>query len=139
MNVDLSKVVLYSGTNAFKNTGMYPGTLSFPTSAAAGAEAKTTYVINLASPPVFTDFFAYYNDFNDSYMGITNKQWYDGSGVALYVNTSPYAGWVTGDIFPVINGKTLTVTASFWNPYDTTVSINPVSVKFALIDSALAS
>lgn len=143
MTVDLSKVVFYSGANAFKNDGtVYTGSLTFPTSLTSGQLGAVTTSFTLSSAPQFSKFFANFVETVDA-MNSKPAQWYDEElcySVGIYINSpSIYANWYAAFIYPIINGNTVTVRLEFQNPYGTSITLNPLTVPFAFVEYTLAN
>lgn len=148
--IDLSKVVLATQYNSFKNNNIYTGSINFPTSVAAGVTTQTTVTIALNETPNFSKFFGYFQEFTDTDQqytvgsGYNGAEWYPsnvgGQGdVGLLVitplaNAGPYGGFLYG----VIQDNALVVTASITNIYSSTATYQALNVPFAFIDYSLS-
>jgi hypothetical protein len=145
MSVDLSKVILATPYNAFKNDGdLYTGSINFPTSLTAGQLSVTTVPTTLGELPQFSKFYAYFQEFLDATVG-NPQQWYPAGvggqwGVGIHVSApAPNVGWLNAAIYPVILGNTILVTAQVFNPYSNTVTLNALNVPFAFVEYTLAN
>ncbi len=146
---DLSKLILYTPDNAFKNVNSYSGSVTFPTTLAAGSVSSPTTVVQLTDTPVFTVFFAQFLEINDATFlygfgaGTTPKRWYAGNVanyIGIHVNApAPNVGWLLASIYPVINGNTVTMTGYVFNPYGVGVTFDALSVPFVFIEYTLAN
>lgn len=144
-NPQSDKLILYSGFNSFKNSDKYSGSISFPTSVAAGAVGTKTSVFALDDPPVYTEFFSYFKLVSDTIFSTGNSNWYGeavsgAANVGVHVSApSANAGWIGASLYPVIDGTTVTITAEVVNPYGSTITIDALSVDFVFIDYTLAN
>lgn len=148
MTVDLTKLILDTPYNSFKNVNKYLGTLSFATSVLAGATLAPTTNIILTDTPVFTAFYCNFLENIDATFGVGSAQWYN-IGAASAVNPNigilitgpaPHVNeWSGCTVYPVINGNTLTVTGNFHNPYAVNLTLQALSVPFVFIEYTLAN
>lgn len=141
---DLSKLILYSPDNSFKNVNKYPGSLSFPTSLTGSQVSNTSVTISLSDSPVFLEFFANFLELLDAINGIGSAQWYSanvsgGNDIGIHVTTAPHVGWIGCSLYSVVSGSTVTVTGTVINPYSSTVSLDPLTIPFVFIDYDLAN
>lgn len=145
MSVDLSKLILHSGFNAFKNDGnVYIGSISFPASMTTGQFYTTTVSFTISSSPQFTRFFAFFRETVDATLLGGGAQWYPGNvavgSVGVHVNApAPNVGYLNGAVYPIINGNTVTVKAELKNPYGNSITLDALSVPFAFIEYTLAN
>lgn len=149
--INLDHVKFYSGANSFKNIAKYSGSASFPTSAAAGTITVTNHNFGLPSAPVQSLLLCNFLEVVEaiatygSAAGTTPKRWYSTvvggtASVGVHVNApAPRVGWLSGYIYPVINGTTLTVTTVLVNPYADAITLDALTVPFTFVDYALAS
>ena len=146
MSADLSKLIFSSSANTFKNdNAVYLGSISFPTSVLASSTASTTTTVTLPESPVFSKFFAFYKEYYDARLGTGSAQWYSSSmpglgGIPVDITApSAQAGWINAWLYPVINGRILTVTALISNPYALNITVAALSVPFAFVEYTLAN
>lgn len=152
MTADLSKLVLYTPDNAFKNVNSYSGTVALPTTLAAGTLSTTTSVVNLTVAPIFTEYFAQFLEIAqaiDTYgtaAGTTPLRWYSGNvagggfNIGIHVNApAPRVGWLGASLYPVINGTTVIMTAQVFNPYVDIITFDAITVPFVFIEYELAN
>lgn len=144
MNVDLSKLILHTGYNAFKNDGLvYTGSIDFTTSLTSSQLWTSTTSFTISSFPQFTKFFAFFQEAVDATTLLGSAQWYPNNvavgSIAAHVTTAPFVGYIGASIYPIINGNTVTVTAELQNPYASTVSLDALNVPFAFIEYTLAN
>lgn len=144
---DLTKVQYSSEANSFKNDStIYSGTLNFPTTCVPGVNTVSSSV-TLTSSPVFSVLYAFFQESMDTLQqslvgsGYNAAQWYLASvdvGVGLTVTApSAHAGVLSGQIYPQINGDTVTVVGLLNNPYDVNITLSALSVPWAFIEYTL--
>jgi hypothetical protein len=145
MSVDLSKVVLATSANSFKNDDqIYTGSINFPTSLLASQLSVTTVTVNLSEVPNFSKFYAYFKEYLDATVGGA-AQWYPANvggqwSVGIYVSApSGYAGWINCAIYPVIEAGVIYVTAAVFNPYSVNITLTALNVPFAFVIYSLAN
>lgn len=142
---DLSDLIFYSPDNAFKNVNSYPGSITFPTSVLAGATATVTSVITLTDTPVFTNFFTNFLQITDAEFSTGSAQWYTsnesgGDDIGIHVTApAPDVGWLNASVYPVIDGNTVTVTGTVFNPFSGTVTLTALTVPFVFVEYTLAN
>lgn len=145
MTVDLSKLILYTPDNAFKNVNKYSGSVVFPTSATAGQTVTVTTTVSLTDVPIYTDYFAQFVELEDAITGGSSKLWYSGNeagnfGIGIHVSAPVgNVGWLGCGVYPVINGTTLTMTGTFINPYSNSITLDALTVPFVFVEYTLAS
>lgn len=142
---NLSDLIFYSSDNAFKNVNSYSGSVTFPTSVLAGATATVTSVITLTDTPVFTNFFANFLQITDAEFSTGSAQWYTsnesgGGDIGIHVSApGPDVGWLDAFVYPVINGNTVTMTGSVFNPFSGTITLDLLTVPFVFVEFTLAN
>jgi hypothetical protein len=149
--VDLTKAVLVSDYNAYKNDSIvHTGSITLPTTLTAGQNSLTTVTVSLDIAPNFSQFFAYFTEYLDltTYPNgvYGDPHWYPvdaaSSGACGVWVTAP-AGNVgsplTVNINPVIVGTTIQVQAVIFNPYSNSVTLAPLTVPFAFTQYSLIS
>jgi len=139
--MDLSKTILTSDTNAFKNVARYDGTIVFPTSLAADASTFVTVTIPMEDLPKFSNFSAYFLETSDANYGIGSAQWYNNSiarnGVAIENLT--FGGFDGASVYPVLEGSNVVVTGFFQNAYGVDITMAPLSVPFSFVEYTVDS
>ena len=144
MSVDLSELILYSPDNAFKNASSYSGTIVFPTSLSTGQNWTGSFSVNLSVDPVYSMFYAYFQEFFDATLG-NSAQWYPANvsgyfNIGIYVNSPTVnAGWISCGIYYILNGNTIKVVGNVQNPYSNSITLNALSVPCVFIDYTLAN
>lgn len=149
MTVDLTKLVLYTPDNAFKNVNRYSGSLTFPTTIPASSTTLITTVFSLTDTPVYTEFFANFLELNEATStygtayGTTPVRWYSGNvagqfGIALH-ETAPASTWINVGIYPTIVGNTVTITGAVFNGSGSVLTVNALTVPFVFIEYTLAA
>lgn len=141
----LGDLTLYSPNNAFKNINSYPGSINFPTSVTSGSTVTVTSVITLTDTPVFTNFFANFLQVTDAQFSVGSAQWYTsnesgGVDIAIHISApAPDVGYTNAALYPVINGNTVTVTGTVFNPFAGTITLTPLTVPFVFVEYTLAN
>lgn len=148
--VDLTKAILVSDYNAYKNDSVvHIGSITLPTSLTAGQSSLTTMTVGLDIAPNFSQFFAKFTEafnltqFSNGIYG--NPQWYPIDAAAsgacgVWVTApGPEQSVLTANINPVIIGNTIQVQALIFNPYNTTITLGPLTVPFAFTQYSLAN
>lgn len=144
MSIDLSKVQFASTYNSFKNDGLlYTGSISFPTSLTAAQQYTATTTISTLVNPQFSKFYANFLEIVDAINSVGSPQWYDATiaanSVAILVTGPPgEAGWINCGVYPIISGNEIVVTASIFNPYPVSITLQPLTVSFAFFEYTLA-
>lgn len=141
---DLTKLILYSPDNAYKNVNKYSGSITFPTSLTSGQTATVTSTVILTASPVYTRFFSNFVELNDAVAASVTKQWYSANvsgnfGIGIHISTAPFTSWVGCGLYPVINGNVVTVTGVVINPTGSTVSLDALIVPFIFLEYTLAN
>lgn len=148
---DLSKLILYTPDNAFKNVNVYTGSINFPTSLSAGQTATVTSAITLTDSPVFTNWFAYFLEETEAIgiygfsAGTTPQRWYSGNvagnfGIGIHVNSpAGNVGWINCGLYPIINGNVVTMTGVVFNGYSNSISLDALNVPFVFVEYTLAN
>jgi hypothetical protein len=141
--IDLPKLILYSPDNAFKNINRYNGNITTPASAASGATVYSYGTpVTLSEAPIFTQSYAYFNQYYDANASISNPQWYAYNSfddIPIYVTTAPYTGWITGTLYFSITGTTITPSFAVTNPYAGTVNFTQITIPYSYIEYQLAN
>lgn len=144
MNVDLSKVILDSNYNAFKNNNSYPGSITFPTAVPPATISvpftATSTSFTLIEAPVYSVFFAKFTEFIDGLTGSVDLQWYAAlvaSDNVAYFDPA-HSPALPGQLQLSLNGTVATVTASVINQTANTYHVTLV-VPFVFIDYTLAN
>lgn len=147
MTVDLTKLILNTNFNSFKNVNSYSGTLTLPASVPPATlvapYAIASSSVTLTEPPVFTAFFAYFNEFSDALNGFNNPQWYNAATPGGYNVAYPaLLDVVNGNLGffmgPIINGSTVTIQAQTSNTTATTYAAS-VTVPWVFVQYTLAN
>lgn len=144
MASDISKLILYTPDNAYKNISVYSGTIHFPTSLSSGQQLTVTSTFTLGAAPSLSKLFAYFTEVADAIYSYRGSEWYPGEvasfNIGIYVSApSGNVGWLNCGVYPVINGNTVTVTGAVANPYSNSITLNALSVPFVFIDYELAN
>jgi hypothetical protein len=148
MTVDLSKVVLSTSANSFKNDGVqYSGSIALPSSLTSTQTYIATQTITLDEQPQYSKFYAQFYEVTDAIFNsgnYTNLQWYPANvggwgQVAVHTTTSPFTGAFGGFIYPVINAGTILVTLRIVNPYSATIALTSYTIPWTFIIYSLAN
>lgn len=145
MSVNYDNVQFASSANAFKNDNtLYSNTFAFPTSLTSGQLYQGTQTTTLSVTPKFSKFYANFKEYLDASFGTGSAQWYDAQTASLAIGlhiSAPVGnvGWISGGLFPVLNGNQLIVTAYVANPYSNTVTIDALSVPYVFITYTLGN
>jgi hypothetical protein len=150
MTIDLDKVSFSSAHNAYKNDDqVYSGTITLPTSLLASASSTTTSTFSVATPPVFSEFYAQFTEVLDllQYAVGTygNPQWYSidfaaTGDIGIWVTApGPFQSVITANLIPVINGTSISVQATITNPYSTNITLGALSIPFRFVTYSLAN
>lgn len=126
--IDLSKVVLYSQANSFKNTGLYPISLTLSGTVGAGVERQFTASVTLADNQRFVFAKAKYNEFIEWSTGVdTTSTWQQLPTFNAYIPTTP-TGFLSGYVITQVNGNVVTFIAGIYNPYGVTETITGTTI-----------
>jgi hypothetical protein len=149
MNPDLSKLILHTGYNSFKNVNSYPGSITFPASVPPATPSvpfsQTIVNVTLSDNPVFTMAFANFTELVDGLFGTVKPHWYQMevasgtySGNIAYYDI-PFGGAaLPGTLYQQINGNVITLTASVFNSTAHTY-VASLTVPFIFIEYTLAN
>lgn len=131
MNPDVSKLILSSDHNAFKNRSVQRGFLPIPTSIPANSRVNNTITFTLSEVANFIQTYIYATDYGD-YFNFLDSRYHDGWRP---INNSTASG--SGDFLVFtsaglydyavrisIDGNVVTVTGSFRNISGSTLTIN---------------
>src|SRR5690348_2868999 len=140
MTVDASKLIYYSGFNAFKNASSYSASFVLPATLPTSG-FTLTQIFTLTSAPVFSKLWAQFIEIVDA-QNSGSAHWYSGQtggyfNVGVHTPTSPFTGWTNAGLYAVINGTTVTVTLSCANPYGSSVSLDAQTIPFVFVDYTL--
>lgn len=114
MGVDLTKLIMISTNNSFKNNGVNRGSLVIPASIGAGAIYTNTATFNIPTGVDFQAIFGYFTSYSarifaGPVFNTYQDRWYDASQVQdIFIISS--AGVLQGQVITTINGNTITVT-----------------------------
>jgi hypothetical protein len=112
--IDVSNLVLYSGANSFKNTGVYTINLTLDGSLGAGAQTSDSVSITLTESQQFVFAQAKYAEYAKGvFGGDTTTRWQPIPCFDVYLSTN--LGPLRAYIIPQINGSTVTFTAGAQN------------------------
>lgn len=153
MSLDLTKLNLYTPDDAFKNVNSYSGSLTFPTTLAAGTTSTPSLAIPLTVAPVFTVYFAQFLELTEATFlynfaaGTTPQRWYSGNtasassfNIGIHVNApAGNVGWLGATMYPIINGTIVTMTGNVFNPYGNSITFDSLIVPFVFIEYTLAN
>ncbi len=143
MSVDISKLILYSPDNAFKNVNSYTGSLVMPTLVPAGGVVTVTSEITLSDVPIFTELFCYFVEATDALYGSTTAQWYSTNiagnfGIGIH-EIAPVDVWLNCAVYPVISGNTVTITGDVFNGGAGDATFVALTIPFIFIEYTTAS
>lgn len=131
MDEDVTKLILTSDLNAFKNRSVQRGNIPIPTSIAAGARVVNSITFTLSENANFIQAYIYATDYGD-YFNFLDSKYHDGW---RSINNSAASGsgeyliFTSGGLYDYavrisINGNVVTATASFRNISGGTITIN---------------
>lgn len=134
MTVDLEKVILFTGANAFKNTGVYDTSITMTGTITAGQTRTFTSVVTLDENQDFAYAIANYVEFikggSAAYQVLPTFD--------AYVVTTP-TGFINTALYFTINGSTVTFTAAINNPYGGTETIADTTINIRYVTYTLAN
>ena len=114
MSVDITQLQSYSGTNTFKNTGVYTTSITFSGSVASGAEGVFTSTITLTENQVFAFAIVKYLELAKKLAGGSTQVYQTITGYAdMYVQTTSANLGASMEI--IINGTSVTFRAVLFN------------------------
>lgn len=112
--IDLSKVVIYSGANSFKNTGVYTINLTLDGALAASAQTTDSVSITLTETQQYVFAQAKYAEYmKGAFGGDTTTYFQTIPCFDVYLSTN--LGPLRAYIIPQVNGSTVTFTAGVQN------------------------
>lgn len=112
--IDVSNLVLYSGANSYKNTGVYTINLTLDGSLSAGAQTSDSVSITLDESQQFVFAQAKYAEYaKGEFGGVTTTYWQQIPCFDVYLSTD--LGSLRAYIIPQVNGSTVTFTAGTQN------------------------
>lgn len=111
--IDVSNLVIYSGANSFKNTGVYTIDLTLDGSLAASAQTTDSVSITLNENQQFVFAEAKYAEFVKATAGTTTTYWQVIPCFDVYINTN--LGPLRAYLIHKISGNTVTFTAGVQN------------------------
>ena len=137
MTVDLTKLIMHSAYNAFKNNTIYTGTLTISGTNVEGTNVKT-FTVNLSSIPDMTDIV--FNGPTDTIGGNDPRPaggWFKRGSV--WVPTDNAGGgnpskWV---ITSSITGTVVTITATYVQQFTTSEVMTATDFSYRIIDYSI--
>lgn len=132
MTVDLTKLIMHSGYNAFKNSTIYTGTLTISGSTAAGTNIRT-FIVGLNAVPDLTDI-----SFNGPVSPYDTLRpangWFKQGSIGVPTNNAGGgnpSGWT---LYSSISGSNLIVTALYVQQFTTVEALTATDFSYRLID-----
>lgn len=126
--IDLSKVIYYSGVNAFKNIGVYDTSISMSGTIAPGATQVFAQLISLPENQNFAYAIAEYSEFIKG----GTATWQVIPTFDAKITTTP-TGNLSMAIFFVINGSTVAFKTAVFNPYGGTETITATTLNIRYV------
>lgn len=131
MEPDITKLIMTSDKNAFKNESVQRSNLAIPTSIAAGAKVTTTVEFTLNEAANFIQVYIFATDYGD-YFNFLDSKYHDGwrpINNSTASGSGEYLIFTSGGLYDYavrisIDGKKVTATASFRNISGGTITIN---------------
>jgi hypothetical protein len=129
MEPDITKLILSSDHNAFKNASVQRGTIPIPTSIAASTRVTNTITFTLSESANFIQAYVFASDYGD-YFNFGDSKYHDNwRSINNSSGTSEYLIFTSGGLYNYsirisLNGNVVTVTASFRNISGGTITIN---------------
>lgn len=131
MEPDITKLIMTSDKNAFKNESVQRNNLAIPTSIPASSRVTSTVTFTLSEIANFIQAYIYATDYGD-YFNFLDSKYHDGW---RSINNSTASGsgeyllFTSGGLYDFavrisINGNVVTATASFRNISASTITIN---------------
>lgn len=136
MSVDLTKLILHTGYDTFKNNKIYTGSFTVSGSTSAGVNIKT-YTVTLDTAPSYYD--VVFNGPTDA-GGTdprTSSAWFEQGYVWVPGNNTGagYTDYQTAwRVYSPINGTTLTITLIFSQQFSSSLTLTNTSFSYRLVD-----
>lgn len=136
MSVDLTKLVLHTGYDTFKNDTGYAGTYSVTGSTASGLNTRTVTVALDAAPNMTDVLFTGRNDSSGTDPRPSGA-WFKKGAIYVLGNNSG-AGYVneqtTWNVYASINGSTLTITLVYVQQFSASLTLTSTDLSYKLVD-----
>lgn len=125
MAVDLSKLIIQSQYNTFKNNNVYYGTFTISGTTSPGTNLKT-FSVPLNFIPDMVDII--YNDGSSA-------DWFKQDYITVLGNGGPYVNYPTRwTVNGSLSGSTLVIQAIWPQEFTTALTLTPVIGKYRLVD-----
>lgn len=141
--VDLSKVILHTAYDSYKNVTKYTGTLVIAGTLAPGSQVITTQSFSVSKTPTYSKLFVNCQEIGDAISGIAVTRWYSTNipntfQPAVWCSTPVGNTWLQYGIYIVLFGTSILLRASMFNPYAGNITLTSTNVPFAFIDYTTA-
>jgi hypothetical protein len=135
MSVDLSKLIFYSVTSAFKNNKVYTGTFNISGTTVAGTNSRSV-TINLDDVPDMVDIV--FNGPTDTVFNTDPRPsdgWFSQGQIWVIANGSTVTNYPTSwVVYSNIVGSTLTITMVYVQTFVDTLTLNSTNGYYRLTD-----
>lgn len=135
MSVNLTKLIIHTGYDAFKNNAIYTGTKTISGSASAGTNTKT-FTVTLTAIPDLLD--VMFNGPTDPNFGLDprpNAGWFKQGSVWVHTNNAgggDASKWKL--YYKVTSALTVTITAIYVQQFSTGETLTATDFSYRIID-----
>jgi hypothetical protein len=141
--VDLSKVILHTAYDSYKNVSKYSGSFNFSGFVGSGQQTIGSSVFTLSRPPTYSKLFVYAYEFGEAISGSPVQRWLSpnipNSFQTATLCSTPYGDqYIQYGVYVTITGAVVQVKAEILQPYAAGVTLYARNVPFSFIDYTTA-